>query len=95
MAGWLRAFDLTGVAIALAAVVYALAHFRGVGWATPTATIVLTAAAQHTALALLSLVFGGAGETNPVIVFAYVATSVPILVLAALHYAELVTAERR
>ena len=58
-------------------------------------TIALTAAAQHTAVALLSLVFGGAGETDRVIVFAYVATSVPIVVLAGLHYADIVAAARQ
>ena len=95
MEGWVTAFDVIGAAIAMCALAYVGAYLRGLGWAKVVGTVALTAAAQHTALALLSLVFGGAGATDPVIVFAYVATSMPILVLAGLHSADIVTGFRR
>ena len=81
---WATAFDATGVVIAIAAFVFGYFHFRGAAWAGALGTIVLTAAAHHTVLILAALALGRGLGADPVIAATYVATSLPILALAAL-----------
>ena len=84
---WTTSFDLTGIVIAAASLVFARAQLQRAPWARSFGTVTLVAAAHHTLL-LLALALGAAVEAHPVLLFAYVATSVPILILAALHCAD-------
>ena len=85
---WAVALDVTGALIAAVSFAFVHAHFRGLRRARALGTVVLTAAGLHTSIMLTALGLRWPEDVDPVIALAYAATSVPILVLAALHLGE-------